>query len=178
MIPEDMVITFRARSESSNARDEGMEERSLGLPGLSQERQLTRDEYFELVESQIYHEDELIGQRLTWLMTSESFLFGFHNISSNTVIARGGSHLPVLGIAISVLIYVSILAAVINLSMLRRKLDGFVEFRADGRDWPVPNVTPSHWPIRYAGLLAPCLLPILFIVAWLVVLEPWLLSLV
>ena len=44
---------------------------------------LTALEYYNLIRERIEHEDNLIVQRLTWLVGSQSFLFTAYAIASN-----------------------------------------------------------------------------------------------
>src|SRR4051812_50213050 len=82
-------------------------------------------ERYQLFRSRIEHEDNLIMQRLSWLMASQSFLFTAYAIVTNgmtTSPTSGGnvfvSHLstlariiPIVALLNSLLILISILAA-------------------------------------------------------------------
>ena len=91
-------------------------------------------EYYRLVRERIEHEDNLIVQRLSWLVASQSFLFTAYAIVTNGLTAQPPQpacvhfmeqlHLlfqliPVVGTLTCVLIYVSVLAAVVTMRRLR-----------------------------------------------------------
>jgi hypothetical protein len=152
----------------------------LPMPDESDFRTLSRQQYFEIVSEQIQHEDELINQRLSWLITGESIFFGFYA----QILATAASNPKTFGITLThvriigwvafitcLLIYLSVLAAVWNLSLLRKQLDGFCSFSEDGRICPIPNVMPGHWPIRYLGLVAPIVIPVVFMLAWMILMN-------
>src|SRR5258708_3055710 len=95
---------------------------------------LTALEYYNLVRERIEHAHTLLVQRLTWLVGSQSFLFTAYAIVSNglmtqppqTALPRFTDQLrllfqlvPVVAMLTSVLIYVSILAAVVTMRRLR-----------------------------------------------------------
>ena len=132
-------------------------------------------EYYQLVRERIEHEDNLIVQRLSWLVGSQSFLFTAYAIVTNGLatqpptvtthfmnqLARLFQLIPVVGTLTSVLIYVSILAAVVAMRQLRNS------YRSRfGKDDDLPIQT--HAPIRLPGYSAPVLLPLVFIIVWLV----------
>ena len=49
---------------------------------------LTPLEYYNLIRERIEHEDNLIVQRLTWLVGSQSFLFTAYAIVSNGLMSQ------------------------------------------------------------------------------------------
>jgi hypothetical protein len=131
-------------------------------------------ERYQLFRSRIEHEDTLILQRLSWLMASQSFLFTAYAIVTNGLTnppAAGENifvnHLatlvriiPIVAILNSLLIFVSILAA----------LKAIRELRCGYRRPPgVLDVIPlqTSRTARMAGLSAPVLLPLVFLAVWL-----------
>src|ERR1017187_10681770 len=92
-------------------------------------------EYYNLVRERIEHEDNLIVQRLTWLVGSQSFLFTAYAIVSNGLITQPPQPaslrftdqlqllfqlIPIVAMLTCVLIYISILAAVVTMCRLRK----------------------------------------------------------
>lgn len=131
-------------------------------------------ERYQIFRSRIEHEDNLIMQRLSWLMASQSFLFTAYAIVSNALssptIDRSTSfakHLltllsviPTVALLNSLLILVSILAALKAIRMLRctyEKLRGTLEI--------LPLQTSRK--VRISALAAPVLLPLVFLAVWL-----------
>lgn len=125
-------------------------------------RDLTPEEYGSLVRQQIAHEDDLINHRLTWLIIGESIFFGSYAQAAES---QRGHFVGGLALIMSFVIYMSLLAAVLNLYWLRGYLTGTVRYR----DCPVPNVSGGlkYQLIRALGLATPVLLPPIFIFAWL-----------
>jgi len=131
-------------------------------------------ERYQVFRNRIEHEDNLIMQRLSWLMASQSFLFTAYAIVTNgmtTSPASGGNvfvnHLltlariiPVVALLNSLLIGISILAA---LKAIRELRDGY-------RKEPEPlEMIPlqTSKSARVLGLSAPVFLPPLFLAVWL-----------
>lgn len=106
------------------------------------------------------HEDQLINHRLTWLLVSQTLLFAAYGALLNTrcdvlflsKISKILDVLPLLGIGIALVLLLSILAACHALRILRNNKDSF-QLQAS---------TNTH----LIGLIAPVLLPVIFIFAW------------
>lgn len=139
---------------------------------------LHRDRYFELVRDQLYHEDDVINHRLSWLITGQAIFFGFfiHFVDTSRSRALSPEALVLARVAFftGILVYISILAAVSNLLLLRKELNHFYDFQEDGRMRPIPNVTTGLGPaiVRGTGLLAPIVVPAIFLAAWLLIVSP------
>lgn len=130
-------------------------------------------ERYQLFRSRIEHEDNLIMQRLSWLMASQSFLFTAYAIVTNglTNPAAPGATLfvnhlrtlsriiPVVALLNSLLILISILAA----------LKAILHLRNEYRRQPILETIALQTPplTRVLGLAAPVLLPLLFLAVWL-----------
>ena len=139
--------------------------------------QVSALDYYRLYRERIEHEDNLIVQRLSWLVGSQSFLFTAYAIVTNGLATQPqviSPHfmeqlgllfglIPVVGALTSVLIYISILAAVASMRKLRRSYHS--RFGKEDHDLP-PIMTRA--PIRLFGHSASVLLPLVFIVVWLV----------
>ena len=99
---------------------------------MSDEKQQSINEYYDQMRRQIEHEDDLITQRLSWLMASQSFLFTAYAIVLNGLQPHNGGtplettklnfcHLvPIAGIVSSALIYASIWGGVLEIRTLRK----------------------------------------------------------
>ncbi len=131
-------------------------------------------EQYRLLRQQIEHEDNLISQRLSWLLGSQSFLFTAYAISLNGPMQMRMRPyestvnllivlLPLVSILSALLIWLAVLAGVWTMYQLRRRF-------ALGVCKALGNAVP---PVQSAGgslvlgHFAPILLPALFIVVWL-----------
>jgi hypothetical protein len=133
---------------------------------------LSTQEYIFLRE-EIRHEDNLINQRLSWLVSSQAFLLtGFAITLNSPVHFRSESYerlslalvqwLPIAGVLICLINYLTIWAAILHMNKVRQL----------ARD-----AHPSHFPLvqgsnltRKLGLSGPMLIPLVFLMAWLVLL--------
>jgi hypothetical protein len=134
-------------------------------------------EYYNLVRERLEHEDNLIVQRLSWLVASQSFLFTAYAIVSNGLMSQPqpaclhfGEQLqrlfqliPIVAMLTCVLIYISILAAVVTMRGLR---NGYRSRFGPEEDALPPIMTAA--PVRLYGLVAPLLLPLVFTTIWLI----------
>lgn len=128
-------------------------------------------ERYQVFRNRIEHEDNLIMQRLSWLMASQSFLFTAYAIVTNGLSATAGtnsfiSHLgtlariiPIVALINSLLIALSIFGALEAIRELRNQY-------MTGEMLEIVPLQTSRFA-RRLGLSAPVLLPLLFIVVWL-----------
>jgi hypothetical protein len=128
--------------------------------------------------NRIEHEDNLIMQRLSWLMASQSFLFTAYAIVTNGLTSQPlGStntyvvHLrqllqivPVVALINSLLVFIGILAALRAIFQLR----GSYKKQAEMLKGLPLQTKPST---RALGFAAPFLLPLLFMAVWLLLLT-------
>lgn len=149
---------------------------AVNAPSL-EEYPLTPLDYYNVVRARIEHEDNLIVQRLSWLVASQSFFFTAYAIVTNGLATQPQSirsHfmeqlellfrlIPIVGALTCVLIYVSILAAVVSMNRLRDSYRS--RFPEDEKAMPPIMTRP---PIRIFGHSAAVLLPLVFITVWLV----------
>jgi len=134
-------------------------------------------QYYQLLRDRIEHEDNLVIQRLSWMVASQSFLFTAYAIVLNGLNSLPPSPapppfinqqmlvfrvVPVVGILTCVLIYVSILAAVKSMARLRNMYHS--RFGSEDKDLPAVQ---SKAALRLLGSAAPLLLPPIFTVVWL-----------
>ena len=135
---------------------------------MSPEEPKTIDDlaFYHHLRGRMEHEDGLIVNRLAWLMASESFLFTAYAIVLNGTGTpqqrRLTDLIPLAAIVTSLLILVGIAAAIRAMGWIR----GLLEQRI-----PDParlGLPPIHTPgSMKAGLAAPLLLPVMFVVVWL-----------
>jgi hypothetical protein len=134
------------------------------------ERSIDPLDYYRIVRGQLEHEDNLITNRLSWLIASQSFLFTAYAILagnvSQGVISDPRRQLLVLipGIAglTCIFIFLAILGGVIamhNLRKLHRR------HSSSAHNQTLPPVQGYH-ATQFLGLVAPILLPILFTSVW------------
>jgi hypothetical protein len=108
------------------------------------------------------HEDNLINQRLTWLLNSQSLFFAAYAIALQAVsspnpdprVYKFLTNLPYIGITTCILILLGVIAATNAMRLLKQ----------DKRF--IFDVRPSS---TWTGLLPTYLLPVSFIFAWLLV---------
>jgi hypothetical protein len=99
-----------------------------------------------LIASEIKHEDDLIGQRTTWLVISQSFLFGTFatlvGLRSVVGTAAGAVKLlliliPAVGVFLPVLVLVAVGAATYAMSQWHAERDRICNLpEAQHLDWP------------------------------------------
>ena len=122
-----------------------------------------------ILRQRIEHEDNLINQRLSWLVGSQSFLITAFAISLNApkefyqtrygLIHERLLHLlPFVSISSIVILMVTLMGAMLSLRNLRRLADKF----------SAPDDLPiySHASIRFMGLAAALVIPLLFLGLW------------
>jgi hypothetical protein len=132
-------------------------------------------ERYQLFRNRIEHEDNLVMQRLSWLMASQSFLFTAYAIVTNGLTTSGSSErvnifvhrlvvlatiIPSVALLNSLLILLSIAATLKAINDLRcayHQQTGNLEILR-------LQANPST---RALGLSAPVLLPLLFLAVWL-----------
>lgn len=134
-------------------------------------------ENYKLFRDRIEHEDNLIVQRLSWLVASQAFLFTAYAITTNGMTGLEGRTpgpyqeqatllfrlIPTVAISVALLIDVSILAALRAIRQLRRL------YQARPISPEVPPIQTAA-TTRLLGLSAPLLLPVLFVSVWLILL--------
>ena len=81
-------------------------------------------QYYQIIRSQIQHEDNLINQRLSWYVAAQAFLFSAYAILLNApsqVRLEGFGRqqeilfflIPLVAIGVSILIYITVPAAML-----------------------------------------------------------------
>ena len=118
--------------------------------------------------NQIDKEDNLIDQRLNWMLASQSLLFGALGISGQGIANLMYFIVPLVGIGMSILVGASVRAAVNSLEQYRENL---IKACPEGydRNLCLPELHRDRKNLS-GGLVSPRALPWLFLIAWLVVL--------
>lgn len=125
---------------------------------------------YALLRQQVEHEDNLMTQRLSWLVAAQSFMFTAYAIVLNApehaatlMHARQQGYLiaviPSVAIATNALIYISVLAGVLAMRALRSQWGLVSEAGA------ISTIQGSALT-RRMGLAPPILLPLVFLGVW------------
>lgn len=127
------------------------------------------DPEFSLIQARLSHEDDLVNQRVSWLVNSQSFLLTAYAITLNGLAADASKPLaivqrkllnllPLVGIACVLLVCVALIGGLSALSELRR-------FAAT--QYPKDRLFLISKPTtQFLGVSAPVLIPIVFLVIW------------
>ena len=139
---------------------------------------LTDAEFYQAVRNQIVHEDDLIAQRLSWLVSSQSFLFTVYAIALSGLAPDQNriemferqlkliwKLIPFIAISTTGLIYCGILAGVLAMQSLRVSFQK--QFGRKG-DSIVPAVQGNVWTLLL-GHAAPLVLPVILTGVWCVI---------
>jgi len=125
---------------------------------------------YRLVRSHIEHEDDLVTQRLNWLMASQSFLFTAYAITTNAPDSVRTDHLhrlllgmiPLIAACTAVLVFLTVMAGHIAM----RHLHGWLRRHMAAQEIAgLPPVQGSA-NTRVLGMTAPILLPPIFLAVW------------
>jgi len=129
-----------------------------------------------VIASEIRHEDNLIGQRTTWLVMGQSFLFGafaslIAQVSSVSAAARVAKLLrvliPLVGLLLPVLVLLAVSAATYAIWQWRAEHDRLRKMlEAEGLDWPL--LSNATW-VMVTGQLLPIAAALGFALAWVVI---------
>ena len=126
----------------------------------------------EAIRHRIEHEDNLVNQRLSWLVASQSFLVSAFAILLNGTQATPSpadktrhlliTLLPWVALACITLLWLTVAGAIWSMARLRA-----AAARLTGPD-DLPVHSPK--PIRWLGLAAPVVVPAVFLLLWLALL--------
>jgi hypothetical protein len=130
------------------------------------------NEKLEALRRRIEHEDNLVNQRLSWLVASQAFMLTAFAILLNAPLTSLGpasyaanqlivSLLPYAAIACVIIIWVTLAGAILSMKLLRAQAAAIT----------LPNDIPVQSPaaIRGLGLVAPIGIPCIFLVLWVMV---------
>lgn len=150
----------------------------MTLSHVSQARSPSIEEYVFLRE-EIRHQDNLINARLSWLVSSQSFLLSGFAVTLNgsaqsllPIYAKLNvilvNSLPVAGLVTDVASYLTIWAAISRMKNIRH---------IAGSSHP-PHLPPVQADVltRRLGLSGPVLIPLVFLAVWMAtIVERWML---
>ncbi len=163
------------------------ESKTLPLDLQKNPYELNAKDILHLVHQEIHYEHSLISHRMTWYVTSQSFLMASFTIAaSNSGTLKAHTRLfwlaifiPILGILTSIIVLVSLYAAIASMHKLKLKenqilegLDEYIPFKEIRGNIPKPDVfslsnyLKSFETIHVRGMLPPMLFPGLFILSW------------
>ena len=128
---------------------------------------------FNLIAAQIRHEDGLIGQRISWLVISQSFLFGTFValVVQKGVVGPAARAVKLLLILIPL---VGVLAPVIVLVAVGAAIYAIAQWRAEhDRLSATPEARQLDWPdlthqtsVEVLGHLLPIAIAVVLALAW------------
>ena len=132
-------------------------------------------QYYQIIRSQIEHEDNLINQRLSWFVAAQAFLFSAYaillNAPSQVRLQRFATQqeilfslIPLVAIGVSILIYITVIAAMLAMANLRRLLEGHMKEEESALLPPVQGYRQT----LLLGQASPVLIPLLFMISWIV----------
>ena len=130
-------------------------------------------ELYRIIRERIDYEENLLNQRVIWLIFSQSFLVSAYAIMLNsppepTTPMYGELQscliwlLPSLSLILSIIVYLSVISALYQIAQLRESFETYPKDDTIER-FPAMNDTSF---IRRLGGLPPILVPLLFIGAW------------
>ena len=131
------------------------------------------DPDFSLIQARLSHEDDLVNQRVSWLVSSQSFLLTAYAITLNGLAADASKPLaivqrkllellPIVGAACVLLVCVALIGGLCAISELRRF--AATKYQKD-RLFLISKPTT-----QFLGVSAPVLIPLAFLVIWTAVL--------
>jgi hypothetical protein len=134
-------------------------------------------QYYQIIRSQIEHEDNLINQRLSWFVAAQAFLFSAYaillNAPSQVRLQSFATQqeilfilIPLVAIGVSILIYITVIAAMLATANLRRLL----KTHMNEKDSALLPPVQGHRQTLLLGQASPILIPFLFMISWIVLL--------
>lgn len=138
---------------------------------------MTPDRYYSLIRGQIEHQDNLIGQRLSWFVGAQAFLFTAYAISVGNA---GPNHpawlsdrlvllvflIPITAILTCILIYLTVVGGLIAIWDLRRLYHAYADREATTGFPPIQGTRST----QILGRAAPLFVPVVFFLVWLILL--------
>ena len=134
-------------------------------------------QYYQIIRSQIEHEDNLINQRLSWFVAAQAFLFSAYaillNAPSQVRLQSFAAQqeilfflIPLVAIGVSILIYITVIAAMLATANLRRLL----ETHMNEKDSALLPPVQGYRQTLLLGQASPISIPFLFMTSWIVLL--------
>ena len=145
-----------------------------GVVSLSDDTLIAK---LNVIDAEIRHEDELVGQRMTWLVISQSFLFG----TFVALVGQKGVVGPAAGAVKLLLLLVPLVAVLLPVVLLVAMGAAFyamAQWRAEQtRIFRTPEAKHVDWPhLRHRSLITalgqslPIVVSIVFLLAWITIL--------
>ncbi|WP_447984010.1 hypothetical protein [Nitrospira sp. Nam74] len=143
---------------------------------------LTRAQYYDRIRSQIEHEDELINLRVVWQLLAQSFFFSTYaslltaQKEAKSVLFGDEQQLllwlvPFAALFAGLLTSISIFTSLTNIASLRESYELYAKATpAEDRSSKLFPPIQGADRLRKLANIAPIGLPLLFIVAWLIIL--------
>lgn len=123
---------------------------------------------YERYCGELRQEDKLLSDRVNWLLLSQSILFAAFGLAGDGAVGiaeRMASVVQIVGAVLSAAIWVSALAAVLSSWRFRKLLSR--AYPEDPPDLSHPQLLRSKLILVF-GYTGPIVLPVVFIVAWMV----------
>lgn len=132
------------------------------------------NEPLDALRRRIEHEDNLVSQRLSWLVASQAFLLTAFAISLNASPDLKPPHyansnhllvalLPYAGVACILVLWLTLAGALWSMAVLRAQADRITQ----PGDFPIH----SRAAIRRLGFAAPIAIPAVFLALWLAIIA-------
>src|SRR5690349_4696595 len=134
-------------------------------------------QYYAIVRSQIEHEDNLVGQRLSWFVAAQSFLFTAYAITVSNIRPDSSPSkvqqsmlivVPLVALLTCLLLSINIIAGLVAIANLRQLFDSHIPKPAQHRLPPIQ----AYRHTRLFGEASPILLPYIFAAAWVYLIAP------
>lgn len=130
-------------------------------------------EFYRFIRERIDYEENLLNQRVIWLIFSQSFLVSAYVIMLNSPPEPKSPMygelqssliwlLPILSLVLSIIVYISVISALAHIAQLRETFETYPKDDTIER-FPTMN---EETLIRRMGGLPPILVPLLFIGTW------------
>jgi hypothetical protein len=130
---------------------------------------MTADQELIFIQTRLNHEDDLINQRVSWLVSSQSFLLTAYAITVNGLAGDDTkplvhlqrkllSLLPVVGVTCVLLVVVALIGGLMALSELR----SFAATRLPKQELFLISKPKA----QFLGVSAPVLIPVAFLLIW------------
>jgi hypothetical protein len=140
---------------------------------LTEPKPVSCADFYRLIRERLDYQENLMNQRVNWLVFSQSFLFIAYTTLLNSppepkspIYGELQSFLvlliPALSLISSILIYMSVFGSLFYMSNLRRTFESYPEDETIKYFPPIQSTTL----IRRIGELPPLLLPLLLIGTW------------
>jgi hypothetical protein len=127
---------------------------------------------YRIIRGQIEHEDNLVGSRISWFVTSQSFLFSAYAIMASSFPANATEAfkdskrtllliIPMIAISTSILILLAIFSGLGAMARLRQ-----IYLKYAPKSFELLPPIHGDRATRITGMAAPVLLPPLFMAVW------------